>query len=81
LTAYAGLFCRGFGIVALTAMNVVQIARGQYLGAFCCGFGISLVWWYNARHAGRSDLPGAGLVYGFGAACGTVAGMAAGGLF
>lgn len=74
---YVALFWRGFVIVALTASNVRFIARRRYLLAFVTGFGISAVWWLNAHAAAVADRPWAWAVYGLGAACGTVAGMAA----
>ena len=73
---YAVLFGRGFTIVFLTACNAFQIAHEHYVGAGIVGFLISFVWWFNARTSARSDVAYAGLTYAFGAATGTVAGMA-----
>lgn len=72
---YASLFGRAFLQVSLVALNVTQIARGHMGGAFVVGFLISLLWFFNARSAGRSDAPGAAWCYALGAGCGTVAGM------
>jgi len=41
---------------------------------FWTGCLLSFVWWKNARLAAHSPLRGAGLVYAFGAGCGTVSG-------
>lgn len=75
-SAYALLFGRAFFQVALVSANVVQIARGQYGGAFVVGSAISYLWFFNARGAALSGLPGAAaVVYALGAGAGTVAGM------
>lgn len=74
---YAAIFWRGFVIVFLTAANVRFISRRHYRFAFLTGFGISAVWWINAHAAAIGNAPRAWCVYGFGAAVGTVAGMAA----
>lgn len=68
------MFLRGFALVALVSLNTRQIAGGHYGGAFVVGGCISLVWWSNSS-AKREDVKGAGAVYAFGAACGTVLGM------
>lgn len=65
---------RGFGLVALTASNVVQVSHGHYGGALLGGFLISWLWWSNS-HAAKMAIPGAALAYGLGAALGTVSGM------
>ena len=70
------VFGRAFLQVALVALNVSQIAAGNYAAAFLTGWAISALWWSNARGAGRLDVPGAAWAYSLGAACGTVAGMA-----
>ena len=67
-------FLRGFVLVALVAANTRQIAQGRYIGAFIVGGLISFVWWSNSS-AKREQFTGAGAVYAFGAAVGTVAGM------
>lgn len=72
---YLGLFGRAFLQVALVALNVAQIAKGNYATAFLTGWAISALWWSNARGAGRSEVRGAALAYSVGAAFGTVAGM------
>jgi hypothetical protein len=72
--AYLRVFLRGFVLVTLVAMNTRQVANGRYLGAFLIGGLISLVWWANSS-AQREQFKGAGVVYAFGAACGTVLGM------
>lgn len=71
-------FLRGFVLVALVAMNTRQVAGGRYLGAFLIGGLISAVWWSNSS-AKREQFTGAGAVYAFGAALGTVTGMWLGG--
>lgn len=68
------VWLRGFVMVCLVATNTTQVARGHYAGAFVVGFLISAVWWSNSSGK-REDARGAGLAYGFGAACGTVLGM------
>ncbi len=73
---YLLLFGRAFLQVTLVAMNVAQIAAGHYPGAFVCGTAISVLWFSNARSAGRIERPGAAIIYGLGAGAGTVAGMA-----
>lgn len=72
---YASLFGRAFLQVALVALNVSQIAAGNYAFAFVTGWAISALWWTNARGAGRSEVRGAAMCYALGAAFGTVAGM------
>jgi hypothetical protein len=78
---YFRLFGRGFSIVALTAMNVRQIAAGAYGPAFIVGCSISAVWWFNSRSAAHSDAPAAWMAYSLGAGLGTVFGMWFGGLW
>lgn len=68
------MFGRGLLQVTLVSLNVTQVAQGHYVGAFVVGGMISAVWWANSsKH--REDVPGAGAVYAFGAAVGTVTGM------
>ena len=69
------LFWRGFLIVALTAFNVTNIARGQFGLAFAGGFGISFVWWTNSQNAAHNHARFAREAYALGAALGTVFGM------
>lgn len=73
---YASLFGRAFLQVSLVALNVAQIAKGNYGGAFLVGGAISWLWFGNAKTAGRSEVRFAAAVYTLGAAFGTVAGMA-----
>jgi hypothetical protein len=75
---YVRVFLRGFVLVALVALNTRQVAGGRYLGAFVVGGLISLVWWANSSSK-REAFKGAGALYAFGAACGTVLGMWLGG--
>lgn len=72
--AYAVLFGRAFLHVSLVAANVVQIAEQHYGGAFVVGSLISYLWFFNARSAALSGLPGAAVIYALGAGAGTVAG-------
>lgn len=72
---YASLFGRAFLQVALVALNVSQIAKGNYGGAFLVGGAISWIWFKNARSAAHVELPGAALVYAAGAGVGTVMGI------
>ena len=72
---YASLFGRAFLQVALVALNVSQIAKGNYGGALVVGGAISFLWFRNARSAAHVELPGAALVYAAGAGIGTVTGM------
>ena len=71
----SALFWRSFFQVSLVSLNVVQLARRQYVGAFLVGTAISYLWFKNARSAGRADAPGAAAIYALGAGCGTVAGL------
>lgn len=75
MTARLSVFCRGFLIVTLTAMNVGQIASRHYGGAFLCGFAISYVWWQNAHGAAHGTTTYLRECYALGAGCGTVAGI------
>jgi hypothetical protein len=68
------VFLRGFLLVALVAANTRQVSSGRYIGAFIVGGLISAVWWANSS-AKRETFTGAGAVYAFGAAVGTVVGM------
>ena len=72
---YLPIFCRAFLQVSLVALNVSQIAKGNYLGGFFVWGAISWLWFWNARSAGRDDVRGAAVVYTLGAATGTVTGM------
>jgi len=72
---YAVIAARGFAIVLLTALNVVQISRGHYLGAFVVGGAISWTWFGNSRTAAFSEARFARHAYAFGAAVGTLTGM------
>jgi hypothetical protein len=74
VSEYLALFGRSFLQVSLVAANVVQIAKGQYVGMFVVGAAISFLWFGNARQAGRSELPGAAVIYALGAGMGTVTG-------
>lgn len=81
MRAHASLFGRAFLQVSLVALNVAQIARGHIGGAFVVGFLISLLWFANAKSAGRSDVPYGAWCYATGAGFGTVAGMLVSRLF
>jgi predicted MFS family arabinose efflux permease len=72
------IFWRAFSIVAATAINVVMVSRGRYGAAFVTGGVLSAIWWSNSRTAAHSTEQHAQWVYAFGAACGTVVGMAIG---
>jgi len=72
------IWWRAFLIVAITAINVVQVASGHYYTAFVSGGLLSFVWWGNTRTAALSEVRGGQWAYAFGAACGTVTGMALG---
>ena len=75
---YLRLMARGFWIVLLTAMNVIQVTGGHYVGAFWIALLISMTWWTNAYTVSLQQVPprvGA-MCYGLGVACGTVTGMA-----
>ena len=65
---------RGFGIVFVTAANVLQVSHGHYGGALVGGFLISFLWWTNSYMA-KTHVPGASFAYAAGAALGTVSGM------
>jgi hypothetical protein len=67
-------FLRGFLLVTLVSLNTRQVAGGRYVSAFLVGGLISAVWWSNSS-AKREQFTGAGALYAFGAACGTVLGM------
>lgn len=75
------IWFRAFSIVTCTALNVTQVASGNYLGAFFTGGLLSFIWWANTKTAATSDVKGAQLAYAFGAGCGTVFGMFLGRLF
>ena len=77
LTTYpeVAIFCRGFLIVALVALNVRNVAALEYRSAFLTGCAISLVWWGNARVSAHSDVPAGRWIYALGAGCGTLFGM------
>ena len=75
VTGYLKVFLMGYFLVLLVSSNTYQIAHQHYLGATLVGGLISLTWWFNARNAGRSELLGAGFVYAFGAAMGTLTGL------
>jgi hypothetical protein len=75
ILAACRVVARGFTIVMLTAANVYQVAHAHYLGAFVVGMAISAVWWSNAQ-ASVSKVPYGAVLYGFGAGCGTVTGIA-----
>jgi len=66
---------QGWLIVSLVSANTYQIAHAHYLGAAMVGGMISLVWYINARTAGRSTLRWGPLLYAAGAAVGTLTGM------
>lgn len=68
-------FARGFVLVFLTAINVVQIAGRHWIGMTVIGFCISAVWWSNSS-AQRETYRGAGVLYALGAAVGTLCGAA-----
>ena len=68
-------FGQAFAIVACVAANTTFIARGEYQPAFIVGFLISYLWWGNARTASLTSSRIAQIVYGLGAATGTVVGM------
>lgn len=78
MKALAHFWWRAFLIVFCTSLNVTQIALGHYATAFVTGGILSFVWWGNTRSAAHTDAPGAQYAYAFGAACGTVCGMALG---
>jgi hypothetical protein len=70
------IFLRGFVIVALVALNVRNVAGGDYGLAFVTGCAISVCWWLNAGLASEARKKrAAALWYGLGAGCGTVVGM------
>lgn len=70
MTPYLRVFLRGVAMVTLVACNTRQIASGHIGGAVAVGFLISWLWWSNSSKD-RPQMPGAGIVYGVGAACGT----------
>jgi hypothetical protein len=73
-TTHFRLWLRGFVIVFLTAANVVNISRGQWLAMFVTGFLISFVWWHNTQTAVQDKSLRGGVCYALGAGAGTVAG-------
>ena len=74
--AYARLFGGGFLITFLVSSNTYQIAHSHVLAVGGFGFAISLLWFYNAKGAATSALPGASVVYALGAAVGNMVGTA-----
>lgn len=75
LLDYSRLFGRGFLMVFLVSANTYFISHFDLLAAGGVGMVISVIWFGNARTAGRSRLPGASFVYGAGAGVGTMVGM------
>ena len=73
---YVSTFLRGFIIVMLTAMNVIQMTGRHYGGALFCGAALSWVWWRNAHGAAHESAPFLRECYATGAGAGTIAGMA-----
>jgi hypothetical protein len=74
VTDYAFLFLRAWLMVALVAVNTIQIARRQMYRAMAVGYFISLIWWFNAHSASVSGTA-AGFIYAAGAALGTFTGI------
>jgi hypothetical protein len=72
---HASIFSRGFLVVSLTSLNVLQIAEKHWVGAFIGGFAISFVWWGNSRTAAHAEAVLGREAYAAGAACGTVCGI------
>lgn len=73
LSGYARIAGRGWLMVSLVSANTVHLASGHLAYAAVGGWAISALWWSNSsKH--REDVPYAGLVYGLGAAVGTVTG-------
>lgn len=70
---YLRIALRGFGMVTLVSMNTVHLSQGHNSAAALGGFMISALWWSNSS-SHREDVPGAAVVYGFGAALGTFTG-------
>jgi hypothetical protein len=60
-------------MVSLVSMQTVLLAHGSVVGAAVGGLCISVLWWSNSSK-NREDVPYAGIVYGLGAAVGTVTG-------
>lgn len=75
LKEYGRLFARGFLMVFLVSANTYFISHFDLVAAGVVGTTISVIWFSNARTAGRSELPGAAIVYGLGAGVGTMVGM------
>jgi hypothetical protein len=75
MNPYVSTFLRGFVIVTLTAMNVLQISEHHYAGAFLVGAAISWVWWRNAPGAAHEKTPYIRACYAVGAGVGTLTGM------
>lgn len=79
MNPYLALFARGWLQVSLVAFSTVAIARGDYPASAMSGFLISLVWFFNARAAGRDTARWeAAVSYALGATCGTLTGMVVG---
>lgn len=67
------ILLRGWLMVSLVSANTVHLASGHTSAAAVGGFCISCLWWSNSsKH--REDVRGAGVVYGLGAALGTITG-------
>jgi hypothetical protein len=75
------IWWRAFSIVTCTALNVVQVSNHNFVAAFFTGGLLSFVWWANTKTAAHNTGPYAQYAYAFGAACGTINGMALGILF
>lgn len=70
---YLRILARGWILVSLVAANTVHLASGHTSFAAIGGFAISALWWSNSSKD-REQAKGAALVYGCGAALGTLTG-------
>jgi hypothetical protein len=60
-------------MVTLVSANTVHLAQGHVSYAALGGWAISALWW-SSSSKDREDVKGAALIYGLGAALGTVTG-------
>lgn len=71
---HAGIFGQGFLMVTLQAAGVIQLAHHHLPGALVTSFCINWLWASNVRGIARRGRLG-GLLYAFGAVCGTATGF------
>lgn len=69
------LFLSGMIHVLLVAINTYQLAHKKWVGCFIIGFLISFIWTFNVKKIAFGK-NAERIIYAFGAAVGTVLGLA-----